>query len=166
MIGVFFEDINYAADGGLYAELIQNRDFEYALSDKEGRDSNWNSSKAWSLNGTGATFTIETNSPIHPANFHYMALTITQKGAGLKNEGYNGIALAAGEKYHFSAMLRSSDKSIANVLVKLVGKNGETCAEALVKAGTKQWARAEAVLTAKTRQTEAHLELVPQTLGI
>ena len=38
LMGVFFEDLNYAADGGLYAELVQNRDFEYALSDKEGHD--------------------------------------------------------------------------------------------------------------------------------
>lgn len=43
LIGVFFEDINYAADGGLYAELVQNRGFEYALSDKEGKDKSWNS---------------------------------------------------------------------------------------------------------------------------
>ena len=49
LVGVFFEDINYAADGGLYAELIQNRDFEYALSDKEGKDKGWNSLKSWHL---------------------------------------------------------------------------------------------------------------------
>ena len=41
-MGIFFEDINYSADGGLYAELIQNRDFEYDPSDREG-DKNWNS---------------------------------------------------------------------------------------------------------------------------
>jgi hypothetical protein len=62
LIGVFFEDINYAADGGLYAELIQNRDFEYALSDKEGRDKSWNSTKAWTA--TNAAFSIDTVAPI------------------------------------------------------------------------------------------------------
>ena len=43
LFGIFFEDINYAADGGLYAELVQNRSFEYSLSDHNG----WNSFTAW-----------------------------------------------------------------------------------------------------------------------
>ena len=49
-MGIFFEDINYSADGGLYAELIQNRDFEYDPSDREG-DKNWNSTHSWKLEG-------------------------------------------------------------------------------------------------------------------
>lgn len=49
LFGVFFEDLNYAADGGLYAELVQNRDFEYAPEDKTGNDPDWNSRYAWEL---------------------------------------------------------------------------------------------------------------------
>ena len=48
LIGIFFEDINYGADGGLYAELVQNRDFEYSAKDGA-RDKNWNSTYAWSI---------------------------------------------------------------------------------------------------------------------
>ncbi|MDR1624374.1 MAG: alpha-L-arabinofuranosidase, partial [Tannerellaceae bacterium] len=66
LIGVFFEDINYAADGGLYAELIQNRGFEYDLSDKEGRDTTWDHRKAWTLKGNEATLVIDTVAPLHP----------------------------------------------------------------------------------------------------
>lgn len=50
LIGVFFEDLNYAADGGLYAELIQNRDFEYSPKDGN-KDKDWNSMYAWSVQG-------------------------------------------------------------------------------------------------------------------
>lgn len=50
LIGIFFEDINYGADGGLYAELVQNRDFEYSAKDGA-RDKNWNSTYAWSITG-------------------------------------------------------------------------------------------------------------------
>src|SRR5690554_2023354 len=63
LIGIFYEDINYAADGGLYAELVQNRGFEYAMSDKEGRDENWNSRTGWSV-VNGNEFQIDTVSPI------------------------------------------------------------------------------------------------------
>ena len=64
LFGIFFEDINHAADGGLYAELIQNRDFEYDPSDREG-DKNWNSTHSWTLKGDKTTFAIATTDPIH-----------------------------------------------------------------------------------------------------
>src|SRR5690606_3615653 len=47
LIGVFYEDINYAADGGIYGELIQNRDFEYHPSERKRKDPNWNALTAW-----------------------------------------------------------------------------------------------------------------------
>ena len=68
LLGAFFEDINYSADGGLYAELIQNRDFEYDPSDREG-DKNWNSTHSWTLKGDKTTFTINTSDPIHACIF-------------------------------------------------------------------------------------------------
>ena len=57
MYGVFFEDINFGADGGLYAELIQNRDFEYTPTDR-GNDQNWNSTHSWSVQGSDATLSL------------------------------------------------------------------------------------------------------------
>jgi hypothetical protein len=78
LVGVFFEDINYAADGGIYAELVQNRDFEYAPSDKEGRDASWNSRKAWSITGANATFEIDSIQPIHQNNRHYGVIQVNR----------------------------------------------------------------------------------------
>ena len=53
LIGIFFEDINYAADGGLYAELVQNRDFEYSQADVKGSNKDWKADYAWTLEGDG-----------------------------------------------------------------------------------------------------------------
>jgi alpha-L-arabinofuranosidase len=165
LVGVFFEDINYAADGGLYAELLQNRDFEYALSDKEGHDKTWNSTKAWHLNGDAATFSIDSVSPIHPNNPYYAVLKIDKVGAGLVNEGYDGIAIKAGEKYNFSVFVSNPDKKSKKLIVRMIGKNGENYGETTVSASSSGWKKLEAVLIAKQTATDAQLEIVPQTAG-
>jgi len=165
LVGVFFEDINYAADGGLYAELLQNRDFEYALSDKEGRDKSWNSSKAWHLNRDAATFSIDSVTPIHPNNSHYAVLKIDKVGTGLVNEGLNGIAVKAGDKYNFSVFVRNPDQKSKKMLVRLVGKNGENYGETTVSTTSSGWKKLEAILIAQQTATEAQLEIVPQTAG-
>ncbi|HEY4787603.1 MAG TPA: carbohydrate binding domain-containing protein, partial [Bacteroidales bacterium] len=165
LFGIFFEDINYAADGGLYAELIQNRDFEYALSDKEGRDKTWTSTKAWSLSGDQGTFTIDTVSPIHRNNKHYAVLNITGIGTGLTNEGYNGIAVKQGDKYDFSLFVRNPDNKSKKLLVRLIGKNNEVFGETTVNAGSSTWKKVEAVISAGKTVTDASLEIIPQATG-
>jgi len=165
LVGVFFEDINYAADGGLYAELIQNRDFEYSLSDKEGRDKSWNSSKAWRLNGNGITFSVDSDSSIHPNNSHYAVLKIGTTGSGLINEGFNGIAIKAGEKYNFSVFAFNPDKKSKNLLVRLIGKNGENYGETKISVNSARWKKVETGLIATKTVTDAQLEIVPQSTG-
>ena len=66
LFGIFFEDINYSADGGLYAELIQNRDFEYNKLDR----GEWNAKTSWRLEGKGTEWTISDEAPIHRNNPH------------------------------------------------------------------------------------------------
>ena len=165
LVGVFFEDINYAADGGLYAELIQNRDFEFALSDKEGRDKTWNSTKAWHLNGGGATFTIDSVSPIHPNNPHYAVMNVEKPGAGLVNEGWDGIALKAGDKYNFSVFAANPDKKSKKLIVRLIGKNGENYGETTIGANSYKWKKYSGILTASKTIGDAELEIVPQSTG-
>ncbi|MGO4773242.1 alpha-L-arabinofuranosidase C-terminal domain-containing protein [Flavobacterium sp. W22_SRS_FK3] len=144
LTGVFFEDINYAADGGLYGELIQNRDFEYAVSDKKGRDEKWNATMAWS-----GDFKIAKEDPIHPNNPNY---AVVSKGA-ISNSGFDGIALKANEKYDFSVFAKGE-----KITVKLKGINGETLAEAVLKR-TSSWKKISAVLKSSKTVTDAHLEV-------
>lgn len=164
LMGIFFEDINYSADGGLYAELIQNRDFEYDPSDREG-DKNWNSTHSWKLEGENATFTISTSDPIHPNNPHYAVLKTNQPGAALTNTGFDGIALKAGEKYDFSLFARIPEGSKSGkLLVRLVDADGIVQGETTVTVSSRSWKTYKAVLTAKA-SADTRLELRPQSAG-
>ena len=164
LMGIFFEDINYSADGGLYAELIQNRDFEYDPSDREG-DKNWNSTHSWKLEGENATFTISTSDPIHPNNPHYAVLKTNQPGAALTNTGFDGIALKAGEKYDFSLFARIPEGSKSGkLLVRLVDADDTVQGETTVTVSSRSWKTYKAVLTAKA-SADTRLELRPQSAG-
>nr|WP_315148869.1 alpha-L-arabinofuranosidase C-terminal domain-containing protein [uncultured Flavobacterium sp.] len=165
LLGIFFEDINYAADGGLYAELVQNRDFEYTLADTKGRDKTWNSTKAWCLKGETSKYIIDSINPIHPNNKHYAKISIKQTGTALINEGFDGIAVKAGEKYDFSVFARTSDSKAGKLLVRLIGKNGEIYGEASTPVIAENWKKYNATITAKTTVADASLEIVPQMTG-
>lgn len=142
LIGIFFEDINYGADGGLYGELLQNRDFEYTPSDRHG-DQNWNSTHSWSATGDGS-FSIATDSPIHPNNPHY---GVINGAVTLTNAGYDGISVKKGEKYRVSLAIRSvkpmrlsvtlttpEGAVIGNAAIKTKGGDSWTIYKTLIKA--------------------------------
>lgn len=164
LMGIFFEDINYSADGGLYAELIQNRDFEYTPSDREG-DKNWNSTHSWTLKGDKTIFTIDTVAPIHPNNSHYAVLKVERPGAALTNSGFDGIALKAGDKYNFSVFARVPESSKSNkLLIRLVDASGKVQGESTVSVSSHAWKTYKTVLTAK-ESVDANLEILPQSAG-
>ncbi len=165
LIGVFFEDINYAADGGLYAELVQNRGFEYKLSDKKGRDKSWNAYKSWSLSGDEATFTIDSVSPLHENNKNYAVLDIKKAGAALVNEGFNGIPVTENEKYNFSAFAKSLLGDKGKILVRLNDENGNIIGEGTTKNISGKWKKFELQITANKTAENAKLEVVPQFSG-
>ncbi|MBQ6751032.1 MAG: carbohydrate binding domain-containing protein [Bacteroidaceae bacterium] len=151
LMGIFFEDISYAADGGLYAELIQNRDFEYTADDHRG----WNAQTAWRLEGNGSTWSIETKAPIHKNNAHYANLKTTTPGAKLINEGWDGIALQKGKKYNLSLFT----KGAGSIRVSLVSE-GSPLASKTFKA-TKEWKQQKFVLTPSSAADKAELVIEP-----
>jgi alpha-L-arabinofuranosidase len=164
LTGIFFEDINYAADGGLYAELIQNRDFEYAPGDKEGRDTNWHSKHSWTLIGDQTTFTIGTTAPIHPNNTHYAVLDTRTTSAVLSNSGFDGITIRQGEQYKLSLFAKQTAGK-GKLLVRLVASTGKVLAQATLSPAANGWKKVQAVLTANGSDTQARLELEPLTKG-
>lgn len=164
LIGIFFEDINYSADGGLYAELVQNRDFEY--SPKDGSREGWDSDYAWSVQGGNAAFTIATDRPVHENNPHYAVLDVQQPGAAFRNDGFDGISLKKGEKYDFSLFARvPAGSKGGKVIVKLLDQEGREVAASAVTVSSKDWKKQKAVLTADADVRAAVLALVPQTAG-
>ena len=149
LIGIFFEDISYAADGGLYAELIQNRDFEYTEKDHRG----WNATTAWH---SSRPIEIATEHPLHPNNPHYALLWPDT----LWNEGWNGIAVEMGKKYDFSMyVLAGGQKQDFDIL--LVGQGGNVLAKSTLKTRAGDWKQYATVLTATATDDKARLAIVP-----
>lgn len=164
LIGIFFEDINYSADGGLYAELVRNRDFEFSNKDRK----EWNAKTAWKKNNEDELdFNIETKSPIHKNNKHYAVLDVKQIGGAIINEGYNGIALKAGDKYNVSFFAKNIQGKGKKMHINLLNDKGESCGEFLSKVvSSSEWKRYHGVITAKKSAANAQLEIAPQTTGI
>ncbi len=165
LIGIFFEDINYAADGGLYAELVQNRDFEYAPTDR-GNDQNWNSTYSWSVRGENGKLSIATENPIHPNNSHYAVFEVNMPAeVSLVNSGFDGIAVKKGEKYDFSFFSKMLEGKGGKMFVNLVDKDGTIIAQTAVNVTSKVWKQQKTVLTATSDAAAASLSLVPQAVG-
>ncbi|MBQ0073037.1 MAG: alpha-L-arabinofuranosidase [Prevotella sp.] len=153
LMGIFFEDISYAADGGLYAELIQNRDFEYTDSDSKG----WNPLTAWKLEDVSGK--VSTDNPISKNNPHYLVLQVSALNGSVVNEGFDGIPLKAKAKYNFSIFLRG--KSKLRISLKEDGKTLCSC----VVSGTAQWQQHKAVLIPTADAENAKLYIEPLTKG-
>ncbi len=150
LIGIFFEDISYAADGGLYAELVQNRDFEYSSKDR----GEWNATTAWH---STTPIEIATEHPLHPNNPHYALL-----GADtLWNEGWDGIVVEKGKKYDFSMyVLAGGQKQDFDVM--LIGGNGSVLAKSRLKTRAKDWQQYTTVLIATGSDDKARLAIAPR----
>lgn len=155
LIGIFFEDINFSADGGLYAELIQNRDFEYTPLDNR----NWNAKTAWKLEGEGTEWTIADSNPIHKNNAHYSILKTTAKGAKLINEGWDGIALKAKDKYNLTIFIKGKGK------LKISIVSGDKTIAATTINATAAWKQQKATLTASATVKDAKLMIEPLQAG-
>lgn len=161
LIGIFFEDINYAADGGLYAEMVRNRDFEFSASDHRG----WNSHLSWELKGEGSTLKIDTVSPIHPNNIHYAVLSVDVPGAILENTGFDGYYIKKGEKYEFSIFIHSENGG--RLKIGLVDpETGTTIAGGVVSSSKGEWKKHKCTLNPSRSIDSAILTIEPLTRGI
>ena len=165
LIGIFFEDINYAADGGLYAELIQNRDFEYSV--KDGSREGWDNGYAWSVRQLegASTVTIASENPLHENNPHYAVLQV-KPGVTLQNDGFDGISLKKGERYDFSLFARLPENSKGGkILVRLLDQAGKEVAQSAVHVSSKEWKQQRTVLISNADVRAAVLSLEPKLTG-
>jgi len=158
LVGIFFEDLSDAADGGLYPELIQNRSFDYSAADHVG----WTPLTAWQLvqrEGAQGSVAIETAQPLNPVNSSYAVLTVQKPGGGvgLQNEGFGGIAVKAGDCYDVSLFARQLAGSPGPLTVRLETKAGALLAEARLPAPSVDWKKASTVLAPSATAADARL---------
>ena len=163
LFGVFFEDINYAADGGLYAELVQNRDFEYTNEGAK-RHKDWGPTYAWRTEGE-ATLAIDTAAPIHKNNAHYAVLDVKAAGGGLANTGFDGIAVEQGKTYLLSLFGRVEQGSGRKVRVALRTKDGREIGSTTVTLPREGWRKVEATIKAAETAKDAELAVMPAEAG-
>lgn len=142
MYGIFFEDINFGADGGLYAELIKNRSFEFPQS-----------LMGWKTFGNVEVL----NDGPFARNPHYVRLSNPghpHKHTGLENEGFRGIGIKAGEKYRFSVWARSVNGKEQNFRVELVNSQNNPVTKNNVKVASREWKKYEVIL--EPNRTDPH----------
>lgn len=161
--GVFFEDINYAADGGLYAELIQNRSFEYDPADKKGTDPDWTAMKAWQVSGNKDAFRIESETPVHPNNKHYATFQGSEGEVRLTNSGFDGIPVKKGNAYHFSLFARAGADSQAKLRILLTDASGKEIAREEIDQISGEWKKYRATLTPKSDAEQGLLVVIPES---
>lgn len=138
MYGIFFEDINFGADGGLYAEMVENRSFEFP--DKL---------MGWETFGN---VTVSDVKPAFTRNPHYVTLANAghdQKFTGLENKGFFGMGLKQGMKYNFSvyARLNNLQGKEAKFRVELVGSDDVPIARDTITVTNNKWQKYTGTLT-------------------
>ena len=177
LFGIFFEDLNYAADGGLYAELIQNRSFEYSATER----SEWGPFSFWDLTKRGdgdGQLGLGDARPVHVNNPHYLLLTVLKPGdgVGVSNGGFDQIPLAAGEAYEASFWAYQAymgrkwaggpdQRKPMPVTIRLEDSDGAVLAEARVEVAGREWTNHRVTLTPARAATHARFVLLAHEPG-
>ncbi len=179
LIGIFFEDISHAADGGLFAELVQNGSFEYSPAERDG----WGPGTAWKQVRPGhslGTLEVRMNDGIHANNPTYMRLHTERvkeyydydgwKGFGLQNDGFDGIMVKAGAAYQFSAFFRNVGSGAKQVRIALVEEQGwnqspKLLCDATIDVNSTSWQKQELTLTPTADSQHAALMILSLTVG-
>lgn len=156
MYGIFFEDINFGADGGLYAELVKNRSFEFPNAMMA-----WNEVKQASAAGSVETLDQD---PFSAASPHYVRIKAEAAGYGIVNEGFAGMGVRKDENYVFSTYGRDASGKTA-VRVELVSPDGQVLADATIKDFGSKWAKKTATLRPSATEAKAQLRIVLDSPG-
>ncbi len=154
MTGLFFEDINYAADGGLYAEYIQNRSFEAVNAQWDGKPRPI-PDYAWTFS-SNAVFSNE--SPLNENNTTYLSFTNPERLTNFTNSCYEGFPVKSGEKLDFSAFIRANGEYDGQIMVTILEGDriiGRTFIENL----SDQWTKYEEEITAVSSATNATVKI-------
>lgn len=135
LYGIFFEDLNHAADGGLYPEMIQNRSFEFCEVD----NATYNATFGWSFENSQA-FHIGEDDPLNTKNRHYLDVKTNEDAAVLMNAGFNdGLFLEKGKQYRFSLFAKPLDNHLKLKVAILNSKNKQIVAPQEILIESKQW---------------------------
>jgi len=154
MWGIFFEDINFAADGGIYAELVKNRSFEFADPLMGWKEQQHN--KFAIAANAGSTLILHDGGEANP---RIARITVqADKGYGLTNEGFRGMGIKKGETYTFSVKARQQ-KGSPTLRVELVDAGGKVLGTASISPAGNDWKKYSATFVATDTEPKAQLNI-------
>lgn len=153
MWGVFFEDINFAADGGIYAELVKNRSFEF-----KSPLTGWKEIIQGDAKGRLLIINQENEKPSNPRVLNIKADAM--KGAfGISNEGFRGMGIRKDNQYNFSILARSIEGKV-KLKVELINASGQKIGEATLENFTSEWGKYSTSFKASATDPKALLNVL------
>lgn len=170
MFGIFYEDINYAADGGLYAELVRNRSFEFNASD----NGSFTGLTAWQVldrSGAGTTgAVVDDATRLNAMNRNHLRLTAAAAGDGVRNIGYNnGFAVKEGATYEGYVWARSTTAQQLTVRLEDAAGNATIATAPIALDGSDEWRKYPFTLTAGSTTDAGRLAVLagaPSVIGL
>lgn len=147
MYGIFFEDINFGADGGLYAELVENRSFEFP-----------DATMGWEVQGSAS---IRTERPAFERNPHYIHLATpghVHRRTSIENHGFFGMGLRQGMGYNFSVYGRAN--SSATLRIELLNTAHDPIATDTLAINGNDWKKYTLTLTPRMTDARGFLRIV------
>lgn len=160
LFGLFFEDINFGADGGLYPERVKNRSFEFPEPLMGWKQIDRGDSK-------GTLYILDQGTVNGAPNSHYLRIKAEAagKGFGLMNEGFRGIGVEKGREYAFSVKARRAGSEPVGLRIELEDSNGHKLGETKVTGITPEWKKYASIIRATDTDGKAHLNVLMEGRG-
>jgi len=161
MFGIFFEDINFGADGGLYPELVKNRSFEF-----QEPLTGWHEVMGFSSKGLDrpkGELGIRTEDPLNQSNPHYLKVRVYEPGYAFWNTGYRGIGVEGGGEYRFSAYVRSAGPKA--IRAALTDEGGHEIGSGKLEGFDGAWKRYETVIRTNATVQHARITFLVDEVG-
>ncbi len=162
MYGVFFEDINFAADGGLYAEMVKNRSFEFETPLMGWTQPNSDTHSFNKQSGIATTIKVLENK----TNPNFCRVLINDdKGFEMINEGFRGMGIKKEAQYNLSLKAANPSGNIKKIIIQFIGKDKKILGETSITPTAKDWQNYTAAFTATQTEAKAQLKITFQGTG-
>ncbi|KRD11259.1 alpha-L-arabinofuranosidase [Flavobacterium sp. Root901] len=163
MYGVFFEDINFAADGGLYAEMIKNRSFEFLFPMMGWNEPNSDRHKLNQQSGIANVIQYSQQG----TNHNYCRVTINDaSGYELINEGFRGMGIKKDLKYNLTLKAAKISGNISKIKIQFIDKNNKVLGETSITPTSQNWTDYTAQLTATATEAKGKLKITFEGNGV
>jgi hypothetical protein len=159
MWGVFFEDINFGADGGLYAELVKNRSFEFPIPMMGWDEERVNYQK-------GSILIINKSDNSNNSRFARVTINNAEGNFSLTNEGFRGMGFYKEKQYDLSIMIRAANANNIKIKIQILNYDGKVIGNGSIENFSKDWKKYSATITTSDTAQRGRLNLVFEGKGV